>query len=145
METGETVAIKKVLQDKRYKNRELQTMQLLDHPNVVQLKHHFFSTTEKGEVYLNLVLEYVAETVYRVAKYYNRMNQRVPILYVKLYAYQVREDVPLQCIYSFEQLVSVILKKLFVVPSFHRCAGPLHISTVLLGYAIEILSHKIYW
>lgn len=89
METGETVAIKKVLQDKRYKNRELQTMQLLDHPNVVQLKHHFFSTTERGEVYLNLVLEYVSETVYRVAKYYNRMNQRVPILHVKLYAYQV--------------------------------------------------------
>uniref|UniRef100_A0A0E0F027 non-specific serine/threonine protein kinase n=1 Tax=Oryza meridionalis TaxID=40149 RepID=A0A0E0F027_9ORYZ len=89
LETGETVAIKKVLQDKRYKNRELQTMQLLDHPNVVQLKHHFFSTTERGEVYLNLVLEYVSETVYRVAKYYNRMNQRVPILHVKLYAYQM--------------------------------------------------------
>ncbi|KAE8789614.1 Shaggy-related protein kinase theta [Hordeum vulgare] len=89
LETGETVAIKKVLQDKRYKNRELQTMQLLDHPNVVQLKHHFFSTTERGEVYLNLVLEYVSETVYRVAKYYCRLNQRVPILYVKLYAYQM--------------------------------------------------------
>ncbi|KAK7392199.1 hypothetical protein VNO78_20629 [Psophocarpus tetragonolobus] len=35
LETGETVAIKKVLQDKRYKNRELQTMRLLDHPNVI--------------------------------------------------------------------------------------------------------------
>ena len=29
LETGETVAIKKVLQDKRYKNCELQTMRLL--------------------------------------------------------------------------------------------------------------------
>jgi hypothetical protein len=89
LETVETVAIKKVLQDKRYKNRELQTMQLLDHPNVVQLKHHFFSTSQRGEVYLNLVLEFVSETIYRVAKYYNRMNQRAPILYVKLYAYQM--------------------------------------------------------
>ncbi|KAJ6320013.1 hypothetical protein OIU78_015412 [Salix suchowensis] len=53
LETGETVAIKKVLQDKRYKNRELQTMRLLDHPNVVSLKHCFFSTTEKDELYLN--------------------------------------------------------------------------------------------
>ncbi|CAA6663641.1 unnamed protein product [Spirodela intermedia] len=53
LETGETVAIKKVLQDKRYKNRELQTMRLLDHPNVVSLKHCFFSTTEKEELYLN--------------------------------------------------------------------------------------------
>ncbi|CAA3030839.1 shaggy-related kinase alpha-like [Olea europaea subsp. europaea] len=34
LETGETVAIKKVLQDKRYKNRELQTMRLIDHPNI---------------------------------------------------------------------------------------------------------------
>ncbi|XP_020592250.1 shaggy-related protein kinase NtK-1-like [Phalaenopsis equestris] len=57
LETGETVAIKKVLQDKKYKNRELQTMHLLDHPDVVCLKHCFFSTTEKDELYLNLVLE----------------------------------------------------------------------------------------
>ncbi|KAG0497251.1 hypothetical protein HPP92_001942 [Vanilla planifolia] len=57
LESGETFAIKKVLQDKRYKNRELQTMRLLDHPNVVSLKHCFFSTTEKDELYLNLVQE----------------------------------------------------------------------------------------
>ena len=80
LETGETVAIKKVLQDKRYKNRELQTMRLLDHPNVVALKHCFFSTTEKDELYLNLVLEYVPETVHRVVKHYNKMNQRMPFL-----------------------------------------------------------------
>ena len=89
LETGETVAIKKVLQDKRYKNRELQTMRLLDHPNVVSLKHCFFSTTEKDELYLNLVLEYVPETVYRVSKHYSRANQRMPTIYVKLYTYQV--------------------------------------------------------
>ncbi|KAI4374374.1 hypothetical protein MLD38_012378 [Melastoma candidum] len=89
LETGETVAIKKVLQDKRYKNRELQTMRLLDHPNVVSLKHCFFSTTEKEELYLNLVLEYVPETAHRVIKHYNKMNQRMPILYVKLYSYQI--------------------------------------------------------
>lgn len=90
LETGETVAIKKVLQDKRYKNRELQTMRLLDHPNVVALKHCFFSTTEKDELYLNLVLEYVPETVHRVIKHYNKLNQRMPLVYVKLYTYQVQ-------------------------------------------------------
>ncbi|KAJ7563801.1 hypothetical protein O6H91_03G126500 [Diphasiastrum complanatum] len=89
LETGETVAIKKVLQDKRYKNRELQIMRLLDHPNIVSLKHCFFSTTNKDELYLNLVLEYVPETVYRIAKHYNRMNQRIPLLYAKLYTYQI--------------------------------------------------------
>ncbi|KAL0436022.1 UNVERIFIED_CONTAM: Shaggy-related protein kinase alpha [Sesamum radiatum] len=89
LETGETVAIKKVLQDKRYKNRELQTMRLLDHPNVVSLKHCFFSTTEKDELFLNLVLEYVPETVHRVIRHYNKMSQRMPMIYVKLYAYQI--------------------------------------------------------
>ncbi|XP_038982560.1 shaggy-related protein kinase alpha-like isoform X2 [Phoenix dactylifera] len=89
VETGETVAIKKVLQDKRYKNRELQIMHLLDHPNVVQLKHYFFSTTEKDEVYLNLVLEYVSETVYCICKYHRRMNQHMPLIYVQLYTYQI--------------------------------------------------------
>nr|ACJ85100.1 unknown [Medicago truncatula] len=89
LETGETVAIKKVLQDKRYKNRELQTMRLLDHPNVVTLKHCFFSTTEKDELYLNLVLEFVPETVHRVIRHYSKMNQRMPLIYVKLYSYQI--------------------------------------------------------
>jgi hypothetical protein len=89
LETGEAVAIKKVLQDKRYKNRELQIMCLLNHPNVVQLRHFFYSTTEKDEVYLNLVLEYVSETVYRVSRHYVRMNQHVPLIYVQLYTYQI--------------------------------------------------------
>ncbi|CAK8537334.1 unnamed protein product [Lathyrus sativus] len=84
LETGETVAIKKVLQDKRYKNRELQTMRLLDHPNVVTLKHCFFSTTEKDELYLNLVLEYVPETVHRVIRHYSKMNQSMPVIYANI-------------------------------------------------------------
>ncbi|KVH89127.1 Protein kinase, catalytic domain-containing protein [Cynara cardunculus var. scolymus] len=69
LETGEAVAIKKVLQDKRYKNRELQIMRLLDHPNIVPLKNCFYSTTDKNEVYLNVVLEYVPETICRALNY----------------------------------------------------------------------------
>ncbi|XP_020244297.1 shaggy-related protein kinase eta-like isoform X2 [Asparagus officinalis] len=89
LETSETVAIKKVLQDKRYKNRELQILQMFNHPNVVQLKHHFFSTTEKDELYLNLVQEYISETVHRAAKNYLRVNQKMPLIYIRLYAYQI--------------------------------------------------------
>ena len=46
VETGEVVAIKKVLQDKRFKNRELQIMRQLvkdPHSNIVALKHCFYS------------------------------------------------------------------------------------------------------
>ncbi|TKY65531.1 Shaggy-related protein kinase theta [Spatholobus suberectus] len=89
LESGEAVAIKKVLQDKRYKNRELQVMRMLDHTNVLRLKHCFYSAAEKDELYLNLVLEYVPETVYRVSKHYVRMHQHMPIIYVQLYVYQI--------------------------------------------------------
>ncbi|KAK9907460.1 hypothetical protein WJX75_004076 [Coccomyxa subellipsoidea] len=89
LETRETVAIKKVLQDKRFKNRELQIMKMMHHPNVVGLKHCFYSTTEKDEVYLNLVLEYVPETVFRIGKHYSKSGQRMPTLFVKLYVFQM--------------------------------------------------------
>ena len=46
-ETGEAVAIKKVLQDKRFKNRELQIMKMLSHVNVVEMKHCFYSNGDK--------------------------------------------------------------------------------------------------
>lgn len=90
VETGETVAIKKVLQDKRFKNRELQIMRTLDHTNTVQLKHCFYSNGEDPEeLYLNLVLEYIPETVYGVARQYQRSRQPLPTIYVKLYVYQL--------------------------------------------------------
>jgi serine/threonine protein kinase len=89
-ETGETVAIKKVYQDKRYKNRELQILKELFHCNVVQMKHAFYTTGDKSdEVYLNVVMDYVPETCYRVMKHYVKMKQSVPNLLVKLYAYQM--------------------------------------------------------
>ncbi|XP_038835530.1 glycogen synthase kinase-3 beta isoform X8 [Salvelinus namaycush] len=61
-DSGELIAIKKVLQDKRFK---------------------------KDEVYLNLVLDYVPETVYRVARHYSRAKQTLPMVYVKMYMYQL--------------------------------------------------------
>lgn len=90
VDTGELVAIKKVLQDKRFKNRELQIMRKLEHQNIVKLKYFFYSSGEKkDEVFLNLVLEYVPETVYRVARHYSKTKQTIPVLYIKLYMYQL--------------------------------------------------------
>jgi serine/threonine protein kinase len=94
VETDEMVAIKKVLQDKRFKNRELQIMVQLSqqqHPYIVALKHHFQTKGMKtsDEVYLNLVLEYVPETIYSLTKYFNRRKESMPIFSVKLYMYQL--------------------------------------------------------
>ena len=94
VETGEQVAIKKVLQDKRFKNRELQIMVQLSqqpHPYIVSLKHHFSTKGQKSsdEIYLNLVLEFIPETIYSLTKYYNRRKEVFPIFSVKLYMYQL--------------------------------------------------------
>lgn len=90
VETGETVAIKKVLQDRRYKNRELQIMKMVSHRNIVGMRHFFYSSGEKtDEVYLNLVLEYVPDTVYRFYRQYIKAQQQVPVIYVKLFTYQL--------------------------------------------------------
>jgi serine/threonine protein kinase len=56
-DTGEIVAIKKVLQDKRFKNRELQIMRQLSkdpHSNIVGLKHCFYSQVSLGSLYVFL-------------------------------------------------------------------------------------------
>jgi serine/threonine protein kinase len=90
IETGETVAIKKVLQDRRFKNRELQIMSMLDHPDVVKLKHCFFSKGEKkDDVYLNLVMEYIPETIHRTLRNHTKAKKLVPTMYTKVYMYQI--------------------------------------------------------
>ncbi|XP_030564869.1 protein kinase shaggy isoform X2 [Drosophila novamexicana] len=89
-DTGELVAIKKVLQDRRFKNRELQIMRRLEHCNIVKLLYFFYSSGEKrDEVFLNLVLEYIPETVYKVARQYAKTKQTIPINFIRLYMYQL--------------------------------------------------------
>ncbi|KAH8072415.1 protein kinase [Aureococcus anophagefferens] len=95
VETGEVVvAIKKVLQDKRFKNRELHIMRQLSkqpHPNVIALKHCFYSSDERNEdeLYLNLVLEYMPETVYSVARAWQKAKTPLPAHHARLYVYQL--------------------------------------------------------
>lgn len=93
-------------------NRELQIMRIVRHPNIVELKAFYYSNgdrvmcsgtpaasfpvtdtlssrLQKDEVYLNLVLEYVPETVYRASRYFNKLKTTMPMLEVKLYIYQL--------------------------------------------------------
>lgn len=98
VESGEPTAIKKVLQDKRFKvraslfpltiihqNRELQIMRLTSHPNICALKAFFYSNGDKkDEVFLNLVLEFVPETIYRASRHYSKMKQAMPMACIKV-------------------------------------------------------------
>ncbi|CAD5208181.1 unnamed protein product [Bursaphelenchus xylophilus] len=90
-ESGEKLAIKKVLQDNRYKNRELQIMRRLDHQNVVKLDYFFYHNQDRDQnkVYLNLVLEYMPQTIYRLTRHYTRQMQHIPMTLVRVYSYQL--------------------------------------------------------
>ena len=88
-EQGEIIAIKKTLLKQKVKNRELHILLRLDHLNIVKLKYYFASKGRQEELYCNLVMEYFPATLYTVARYYRKQGQTVPILYTKLYMYQL--------------------------------------------------------
>ena len=89
-ETSEVVAIKKVFQDKRYKNRELSIMKELDHPNIVKLRHYFYTPGETSDdVYLNCVMDFIPDTLSRIIRQYYKSKSTMPKLVVKLYSFQL--------------------------------------------------------
>lgn len=89
-DTREVVAIKKVLQDRRFKNRELQIMRSLNHPNILALKTCYYTNGDKpDEVFLNLVLEYFPETLYRIERHHSKAKNIIATVQTKLYTYQL--------------------------------------------------------
>ena len=91
--TGEIFAIKRVFQDKKYKNRELEILKELNHPNVVNLKHYFYTKTEKEgkepEIFLNCVMDYFPQTLSRILSVNFQSRKQLDPFIAKLYAYQM--------------------------------------------------------
>lgn len=54
---------------------------------------------QKDEVYLNLVLEYIPETVYKVARHYSKSKQTIPISFIKV-CIIVLKDININKMYS---------------------------------------------
>ena len=55
------------------------------------MRHCFYCPGErdKDELYLNVVLEYVPDTVYRFCRGFAKAREYVPMIYVKLFVYQL--------------------------------------------------------
>ena len=90
IKTGEKVAIKKVFQDKRYKNRELTIMKELEHPNIVFLKSYYYTKAPNyndDEFFLNVVMDYVPKTLSTLISQ-NKHDKKFPII-LKLISYQM--------------------------------------------------------
>jgi len=86
---GEVVAIKKVLLDRRFHNRELQMMQLVEHEHIIRLRCFFEkSGRRKDETYLHLVMDYLPETLRGLVLQHNKRRRRFDIGHVRAYLYQ---------------------------------------------------------
>jgi len=88
LETGEIVAVKSIRMTE--KDREIQILKELDgHPNIVCLKGAFLSPDVQGAQKLNLVLEFLSDTLHRIIKHCNVLGRTLDMYYVKLYLYQL--------------------------------------------------------
>merc|ERR1719419_836347 len=65
-------------------------MKIVKHPNVVTMIDCFFSKGSKSkDVYLNIVMEDIPETVYQTIRRHARASQCIPYPHIKRYAYQI--------------------------------------------------------
>ena len=90
--TGEKVAIKKVFQDRRYKNRELPIMLELHHPNIVELKSYYKTKAEnksEDEFFLNCIMEYVPLTLSSLISQNRKKHTKFDPILLKLFSYQM--------------------------------------------------------
>eukprot|EP01147_Barroeca_monosierra_P010152 gene10152-2315_t len=87
--TSETVAIKKVLQDQRYKNRELDIFREVQHENLLKLKYYYYTSGNGTEVYLNLITEYFPDTLSSIVRRQRRARRYIPAWMRTLCAYQI--------------------------------------------------------
>lgn len=89
--TKKVVAIKKVYQDPKYSNREFKVVVELDHPNCIKVHKYFFSQKEDNskDVYLNLVMDFMPDTLYKILRFYYKKNYEFPNALGKIYSYQM--------------------------------------------------------
>ena len=40
-------------------------------------------------MFLNIVMDYVPETIYKIVKHYHKMKQIIPMTLIKIYSYQI--------------------------------------------------------
>ena len=89
-QSDEILAIKRVFQDKRYHNRELEILKELKHPNIINLRHYFYTKGEKDdEIYLNCVTDYLPQVLSRILSVNFQTRKQLDPFIAKLYAYQM--------------------------------------------------------
>eukprot|EP00029_Vermamoeba_vermiformis_P007655 TRINITY_DN3371_c0_g1_i2.p1 TRINITY_DN3371_c0_g1~~TRINITY_DN3371_c0_g1_i2.p1 ORF type:complete len:316 (+),score=28.27 TRINITY_DN3371_c0_g1_i2:43-990(+) len=56
---GELVAIKRVAKHGETTNREVEVLEILDHPNCIKMRNFFYTYDEQNNLWLNIIFEYM--------------------------------------------------------------------------------------
>merc|ERR1719334_1905044 len=75
-----TVAIKKVLQDPQFRNRELEIIRELVHPHVIDLKYYFFERISDNN-YLYLIMEHMPDSLHRLIRRLREGGRYTPMIF----------------------------------------------------------------
>jgi glycogen synthase kinase 3 beta len=80
------VSIKRVLQDPQYKNRELEILQSLSHPNCLRLHNHYHERNpQTNEVFLYIVTDLFPTNLAS----YLRANHGISVNLLRIFSYQI--------------------------------------------------------
>ena len=89
-EKHQPVALKRVLQDRRVRSRELAVLQQVKHPCIVHLLDSFYSQAPHStDVYLNVVTERMPCTLHDAAAAFVRRHELFPTVLTKLFVFQL--------------------------------------------------------
>jgi len=63
----------------------------MDHVNTIKIHNYFYTKGEENpeEIYLNIVMDFIPDTLYRVLRYYKKTKRAFPNALGKLYAYEM--------------------------------------------------------
>jgi len=88
--SSETVAIKKVLQGRQQQNRELEILQMLQHPNIIIVIDAFISENSRtSDSYLNIVMELMPANLHEFIQKYASNNQCIPFTQIQIVMWQI--------------------------------------------------------
>lgn len=60
----------------------------LNHPNCIKVHNYFFSKKdESGQIFLNLVMDYIPDTLYKILRFYYKKSVDFPTALGKIYSY----------------------------------------------------------
>lgn len=94
-------AVKKILQSRSFKNRELEILKEMavhQHPSIVKMHGYFYElpdgasgrvAAEKNIVHLNIVMEYMEYDLFRLISELRDQAKSLPLVDIRLYAWQV--------------------------------------------------------